>query len=187
MSNNANLPPIRVGVIKSFLGIAEPGFEKGHLVSVRSMLNQALQFSVLLDSGALYTGLPINSLCHYIKRSDVVSPLYLKEAQAYDCIGNDIEILTIQSLLYMNCTVKPWSDHDIIWSGVYLFTIDFVDSTGLSRHPEQWKQFHCIALDNGNIVAYPQYRLRFQDGAFCPDIDKPMPKYGYNTNVWLAE
>lgn len=141
-------------------------------------MNQAFQFSVLLESGALYTGLPINAITN-------AEPLPLNLAQAYDCIGSSIEVITLDLLRYMECSVKFFNGE--VRKGLYLFSIDFVDENGLARHPVQWKQFHVIKLDDGALVAYPQYRIQFLDIALCPDSTRPLPAYQYNTSVWLSE
>ncbi len=177
MSSNANLPPLQVKVLNKFLN-GKDGHTEGTLISVRALMNQAFQFSVLLESGALYTGLPISALTN-----NEALPLNL--AQAYDCIGSSIEVITFDLLRYMRCTVKFFNND--VYKAVYLFTIDFVDNNGLARHPTQWKQFHVLRLDTGSLVAYPQYRIRFLDEAFCVDADKPMPAYEFNHEVWLAE
>ena len=169
---NANLPPLQVKVNNAYLDDSL-GFTDGTLVSVRAMQNQAFQFSVLLSTGALYTGLPISAF----------GKLPLDIAQAYDCIGSEIQVITLDLLRYMKCTVKDFNGN--IHNGYYLFTIDFTDNNGLARHPEQWKQFHVVKTVNG-FMAYPQYRIVFQDDAFCPDRDT-LQGYKYNTTIHCAE
>jgi hypothetical protein len=143
------------------------------------MTNQALQFSVLLESGALYTGIPI----HMISTPKFMAKMELSKAQAYDCIGSNIQAITLDLLRYMTCTVKL--NNDEIVFGKYLFTIDFLDDNGLARHPEQWKQFHVVTTSSG-LICYPQYRIKFTDKALCPDFDKES-KYKYNDVVHLSE
>lgn len=177
MASNANLPPLQVKVLNRYLD-GNLGYSSGTLISVRSLMNQALQVSVLLESGALYTGLPMSALCD-------TNPLPLTLAQAYDCIGSDIEVITLDVLRYMKCSVKFFNGD--AHKGMYMFTIDFVDNNGLARHPTQWKQFHVIKLDSGHWVAYPQYRVMFLDDALCPNHRNDLPHYNYNETVWLAE
>jgi hypothetical protein len=174
---NCNTEPLQVKVLGSYLGI-DKDYENGTLVSVRSLMNQALQFSVLLESGALYTGIPIHMICS--PEDDCA--LSLSEAQMYDNIGNKIQVITFDLLRYMPCTVK--TDFDSIINGQYLFTIDFVGD-GLSRHPVQWKQFHCISTYRGWMV-YPQYRIKFTDDALCPNHTEQI-QYKFNEKIHLAE
>lgn len=175
--SNCNLPPLQVSVHNKFL-TGNDGHTNGTLVSVRALMNQALQFSVLLETGALYTGLPINALTS----ADIIP---LSKAQAYDCIGSSIEVVTLELLRYMKCTVKAYDGS--VMPGMYMFTVDFTDENGLARHPVQWKQFHVIKLESGQWVTYPQYRIQFTDGAFCPDYKDGLPAYKYNEQVWLSE
>ena len=174
---NCNLEPLQVKVLGSYLGI-DKGYENGTLVSVRALMNQALQFSVLLESGALYTGIPVNKLCS----PDADCCLALGEAQMYDNIGNEIQAVTFNLLRYMTCTVK--TDKGNIVNGKYLFTIDFIGD-GLARHPTQWKQFHCISTSIGWMI-YPQYRIKFTDEAICPNYKDPS-HYKFNEVLHLAE
>lgn len=173
---NANTPPLQVKVRGDYLGIDKP-YEHGTLVSVKALSNQALQFSVLLESGALYTGIPINMLVDLDSNCD----LTLSNAQMYDNIGSVVSVIVLDLLRYMTCTVKLNSG-DIV-KGKYLFTIDFEDF--LARHPVQWKQFHVISTSRG-WVAYPQYRIRFTDEALCPNQESGM-NYSYNTKIHLSE
>jgi hypothetical protein len=67
---------------------------------------------------------------------------------------------------------------------MYLFTIDFVGE-GFSRHPTHWKQLHAIQTNDGYLMLYPQYRIRFLDSALFEDEDK-LPKYKANTKQWMV-
>lgn len=178
MSSNANLPPLQVWVHKDFL---ETESEHGTLISVRAQMNQALQFSVLLESGALYTGLPINA----IGVKPFNNPYELQVAQAYDCISSNIEVIILEPLRDMKCTFLPFGHH-APQPAYYKFTIDFVE-TGLARHPTQWKQFHVLADESGRLVTYPQYRIQFKDSALCPNSKDKLPNYKYNTELYLSE
>lgn len=181
MSSNANLPPLQVFVSNSATGVGV-GSEAGTLISVRAQQNQALQFSVLLESGALYTGLPISAL----SRTELFNPTALSKAQAYDCISSNIEVITLETLRHMKCTYLPFGEKEPI-KALYLFTIDFIE-TGLARHPVQWKQFHILQDSiSGGLVAYPQYRIQFKDGALCPDGNKSLPDYKFNDTIHLSE
>jgi hypothetical protein len=179
---NQNLPPLQIYVHNSFLFENGTGTSEGTLIGVRSLMNQAFQFTVLMSDGALYTGLPINALTRK-KENNTILPI--QEAQAYDCIGSSIEVITFDVLRYMKCKLKTF--FNILHNCYYLFTIDFIDENGLARHPVQWKQFHVLENTDGNLMCYPQYRIQFKDGAFCFDSDKDLPRYKYNETIHLAE
>jgi hypothetical protein len=170
---NVNLPPIEVYVNNQYTQGVD-GFESGILISARALKNQALQFSVLLYSGALYTGIP----AQFITFKEV-APLPLNKCQPFDSIDDKIQCIELDSLRYMPCSVKTFDDEII--EGQYLFTIDFIGN-GLSRHPIQWKQFHVIKSDH--LLIYPQYRVRFLDKSLCGG---QLPKYVYNDKIWTCE
>lgn len=178
---NCNLPPIEVCVSNKFLfrdKKLQKGMSYGHLISVRALQNQALQFSVLLYSGALYTGLPLHALGFSEKRPH--RPL--DSVLMWDNISSKIDVLTLDTLRYMPCIVKLTDD--TLVKGEYLFTIDYVGENDLSRSPEHWKQTHVIMADDGDMLIYPQYRIRFQDPALCSEKDKKFPEYTYNDITW---
>lgn len=179
---NQNLPPIQVFVWNKFLHDNDSNYEgktECHLMAVRARQNQALQFSVLLETGALFTGLPVNAITF---RPDCVNPiLTLQDSQMWDCISDDIEVFCIESLRYAECKVLG---DQLAVSGIYLFTVDFVGE-GYSRHPTHWKQLHAVQTLSGDLLLYPQYRIIFLDKALCsenPDIQK----YKANTKQWIV-
>lgn len=149
-------------------------------MAVRARQNQALQFSVLLDNGALFTGLPAHAITF---REDVMNhKLELPDAQMWDCISDDIDVFCIESLQYAECEVKP----NMIPAklGNYLFTVDFVGE-GYSRHPTHWKQLHAIQTLDGFFMLYPQYRIRFIDAALFENKES-LPKYKANSRQWIV-
>jgi hypothetical protein len=177
--NNANLEPIKVFVENRFLfdGDLVPGKTPGHLVSVRGLQNQALQFSVLLDNGALFTGLPAHAITFKVDR-----PIAnLAQCQMWDCIGSDIEVFTLETLRYAKCEVNI--EVGASKPGKYLFTVDFV-SGGFSRHPTHWKQLHAVQSDDGLFLLYPQYRIKFTDKALLES--EIIPPYKANTKHWIV-
>ena len=179
--SNANLPPIPVFIHDRFLfdgDSSQTGKTAGHLISVRAQQNQALQFSVLVATGALFTGLPAHAISF---RSDEFNPiLQLSDAQMWDCISNRIDVFTMETLRYAECVVRG-NGHT--WTGKYLFTVDFVGD-GFSRHPEHWKQLHAVETLSGHFVLYPQYRIQFIDKALLGE--EKLPVYKANTKHWIV-
>ena len=180
---NKSTPPIQLLVRNEYLFDHAQGhgeFTKGILVSVRALKNQALQFSVLLETGALFTGLPAAALT----REENDDGLSVSESQMWDNISEHIDVFVIDQLKYMACEVLI---NSAAVEGKYLFTIDYVGYNDLSAHPEHWKQLHVIELFGGSIVCYPQYRIRFKDKALCDKSSEPLPKYRANTTTWTVE
>jgi hypothetical protein len=176
---NCNLPPIRVFVWNHFLFDCngDTGKTGGHLISVRCRQNQALQFTVLLDDGALFAGLPSNSIS--FNANEELEWMPILDTQMWDNVSDDVEFIQLETILYASCTVK--TETSGILSGNYLFTLDFVGN-GFSRHPTHWKQLHAIETEKGHLVLYPQYRIRFIDKALLEKKD--LSNYIANTHHW---
>ena len=179
---NKNLPPFQVFVDSCYLyeNYYDKEDEYGHLISVRSLQNQALQFSVLLESGALYTGLPLNAL-KFVEGTNIRP---LEDVLMWDNISSDIDVITLDTLLYMPCSVKLLNGEII--SGEYLFSIDYVGKYDLSRSPEHWKQTHFIKGSDGLCYLYPQYSIKFLDRALCLEGTKSegLPNYRHNLKTY---
>lgn len=177
---NTNLPPIQVWVRNEFLFWEKSGYTYAHLISVRSLLNQALQFSVLTSDGALYTGLP----SHAIAFRESATNISLQESSMWDNVSKEIQVITFDTLRYMECQVKTSSGS--IVKGEYLFTIDYIGHNDLAASPEHWKQVHVIKSECGNMFIYPQYRIQFKDKGLCFDSNAPLGDYKYNRQIWTV-
>jgi hypothetical protein len=176
---NKNLPPLTVYVRNEYLYHNTEGFTEGRLVSARALQNQAIQFQVLLTNGVLYTGLPPHAICF----KNETPLIELEEALMWDNISSDIDVITLDLLRYMTCTVKTTKDR--IVEGIYRFTIDYVGNNDLSRDPEHWKMTHVIEAETGEMLIYPQYRILFKDPAIC-HTESDLSKIKYNTNIWMV-
>jgi hypothetical protein len=177
---NINTPPISVFVRNKYTHKKSSkeynGITKGFLVGARALQNQAMQFQVLLDTGALFTGLPANAICF----KEEAPERELIDCQMWDNISSEIQLIQFDLLLYMPCNLKLKSGEII--KGEYLFTIDHVGKYDLSRHPTEWKMFHVIKSEEGNLHLYPQYRIKFLDDALC--ADETFPEYTYNETIY---
>jgi hypothetical protein len=172
---NKNTPPLTVYVANQFLFNNKAGYTEARLVGVRALSNQAIQFTVLLLNGALYTGLPVNAI-GFKKDFPIMD---LDECLMWDNISSEIDVITFDLLRYTPCTVK--TNKQII-KGEYRFTIDYVGNNDLSRDPEHWKMTHVIEAENGCMLIYPQYRLRFNDPALC--YEDSFEDFRYNTKIY---
>ena len=186
MGANANTPAVPCYIHNSYLlDAADPdyfGKTEAYLLSLRCLYGQAPQFTVVLDTGAIFTGLPTSAIC--FKRDTL--PMKLSEVQLYDAIGSDIEIFVMETIRYAKCTVRL-NDGRIL-NGKYLFTVDFVGTSILARDPYNWKQMHCIETVEGNFLMYPQYRVKILDTALAARCESAkLPKYVANENHWMVE
>ena len=139
-----------------------------YLLGIDARENQHLRFSVYLESGAIWSGLPIEAL-----RSDraeiTESQLYENhDLQPFTCLDGIVSSIAYKLLL--NATIKT-----PLGLGCYLFTINY-QGTELSDDPEQHKTHNIIALDNGQVCALPNNMIRVQDNWFA-DQDMDISKY----------
>lgn len=185
---NANLPPFECLIRNEFLFNQEKGhrdFSKGWVIAIRSIKGFGLQFYVLLESGAIFSGLPLHALTF-----DKEAPVWdLGIHQLWDSLSYDISVIQIDFIKNMTCEVLL--KNKIVEQGYYMFTVDFAhpgEFKGLAETPNEWKALHFIALDNGNIVAYPPNRIIFKDAALTnPEILASKQGYKVNTTPWHCE
>ena len=99
MSFIINTPTIPVRVFNQYLGLSKAGSTLGYLSNVKSVDGNALMFSVYLETGAMFSNLPIEAIhCDkYPVRNDSLF-LNTKELQPYSCLDGDIDIIEISLL-----------------------------------------------------------------------------------------
>jgi hypothetical protein len=106
----------------------------------------------------------------------------LSEVLMWDNISSSIEMIVLETIRYTPCEVLTVSKQLV--KGEYLFSIDYIGENDLSRSAEHWKQTHLIKSEDGDLLLYPQYRIRFFDPALCWESDQKMPSYKYNDTNW---
>jgi hypothetical protein len=179
-----NLPAINVKVCKTYLtdGV-ESGLEDAYLLAVKSIAGRPLLFTVYLDAGAAWSGLPITAI--YCDRFNPINydapPLEIEEAQPFSCLEGDINVITYDLLKNAEAKIKIKGE---VVKANYLFTIDYLGE-GLSEDPSQHKTHNIFVLDTGQLVAYPNNMILWQDGFFAYSPDE-MPKYKRTNKYWLG-
>lgn len=167
-----NLPTIRIQVKNSFLMPDAKGYQRGYLVAVTNVPSRPLLFTVHLDSGALYSRLPIDALvCDRFNPNLLpLFPFSLTELQPYSCLEGSIQVISYNFLKDSDAVARI-AGKDV--KGRYLFTVDVLGE-GLSEDPEQFKTFNIINLENNQLAALPNNMVYFPNG-FSAD-DKGWPK-----------
>jgi hypothetical protein len=175
----ANTPTIKVLAKKEFLTQGkEIGLEEAYLVGVKSTNNGPIHFTVHLESGAIFSSLPITALlCDKYNKNISPFNIPLEKAQPYSCLDGEINV--IQYDYFKNYTIETKN----FGSGVYLFTIDY-RGNGLSDDPEQFKTHNIIALDSGDLVALPNNEILAVDDHFTKS--NGFPAYKRNNKYYLA-
>jgi hypothetical protein len=174
-----NTPPCKVYVNNKALGI-DNGFTEGYLVSVTLKENRPLLFTCYLETGAIFSGIPINYLKSITYNKLSVSnlptdPENLETLQPYSCLGHQADIIQITFLKDAYCAVRIDGAEMF---GFYLFTIEY--GGGLAEDPEQHKMHNIIELEDGSLAALPNNKIRFIDSYFV-GLNKDWPKYKRNS------
>jgi len=115
--------------------------------------------NVMLESGAVYRGLPLHALAH-----DRYPTHEWREwdAQMWDCYGYDWSATEYTFLRSLRCKTRQ---EDCILEGEYLFTVAPIGD-GFSEAPEQSKEFMFIKLTNGRFTVKPTDQIVFEDRSF---------------------
>lgn len=186
---NANIPTLHVWVRREFLtGGKESGIEEGYAFAIMSVRGRALQFHVMLKSGAHFRAVPLHMLWTIPGESGVV--LSISDLQLWDCFSSKPVVTVFDFLRDHEC--KVWLRDRSEMRGTYLFTVDWLpdseETPGLIYEPDQNKCGHVIALANGQIACQPTNRIAWMDSYFIGANPKPEER-GYVTNgqVWRAE
>lgn len=179
---NINVPCIEVYVARWAVtdGQEKEGSERGWLYGAKAPKHKALQFHVLLESGASYWGLPISAL----KTTDEGGHLSLSDAQLWSNISTRISAVEFDFIRRMGCAVRLRNGRTE--KGIYRFTIDYEGQGDLSDTPNEHKCAHIIELDSGHLVAYPNNRVVFNDASLVKG-NAASRGYKINTTEYLVD
>lgn len=159
-----NVPTIKVKVDSTYLTKGKSNdLWNGYLVAVQCLPSRPLLFTVHLENGALFSGLPVAALFRSdVKKKNKVwgTPLL----QPWSCLETlDISVLEYNHLKNYQVFVNSG---DIKKFGQYMFTINY-GGKGLSEDPEQHKSHNIVSLDHsGQFCAMPNNFLSFMDKYF---------------------
>ena len=185
---NADIPPLKVWIESKHLGLQE-GYEHGYAFAIQSYKGRALQFHVLLESGAHFRHIPLHWLLHDLNpRLPGTHQLHL--LQLWDCFSYR-PVVTVFDLLkgyQCDCILK---DEDV-QQGTYWFTVDWLpdseSESGFLLQPDQNKCAHVIMLDNGQVAALPTNRIVFKDAYFIGNKpDAIVKQYRTGDTIYQAE
>lgn len=159
--------------------------EKGHgeftecaLIGAVGLPGRAPMFTAMLKNGALWSRLPLHAFCTKPCEALPIATLCL-----WDCLSYDVTAHAYNFLGTLRADVFCADGQER--AGQYWFTLDWCKSE-YSEIPDQHKQHHLIALDDGQIAAMPGNRLRWHE----PSWIKPYaerPDYKVNSHEWSSE
>jgi len=185
---NADIPPLKIWIENKNLNGKE-GFEHGYAFAIQSYKARALQFHVLLESGAHFRHIPLHWLWHDPDASDPAE-YSLELLQLWDCFSYRPIVTTFDILKGYQCDAILKDKTKV--SGTYWFTIDWLpDSESESAfllQPDQNKCAHVVLLDNGQVAALPTNRIVFKDAFFIGNNPTaPTKEYATLETIWSAE
>jgi hypothetical protein len=141
------------------------GIEKCVIHAVSCRPCEPLTFSVLLESGAQYRGIPIHGLIVGQDPTQLLpSALGLTQHQVWGCFGTEFSIV---EMTYCDGMSAEWCDSEgTTFRGRGLgWAIEF-NGDGYSNAPQQDKSFNMLVSDEGYLAAMPNNRVRWYDDSF---------------------
>lgn len=135
----------------------------------------------LLENGAVYRNIPVHAIAFNERPKPTWTP---KEAQAWDCYGNQFTTIEYRYLSGLECQVKA-SDIETIY-GDYLFTAAPIGD-GFSANPEQAKEFMFIQLRNGRLTVRPTNHVVITEKSFTGEVEEWPKGLQVQTKVWSCE
>lgn len=158
MSRHCNLPfHIYVKVNNEYLGPQMPsGYTNGIWHGIFGRLNQVLSCHILLESGANWSGLPLQAIStknNYIHSHSILMP--------WATMGEEIDCVYMKYLEGLECRTIQHIKTEARHTGL---VVDWKD--GFSRYPQEHKPLNIIELSNGQFAMYPNNYLLFKDDHF---------------------
>ena len=172
----ANVPPVKVWVRAEYLYDFQKGhgeYVPGYWVTCKSLTGRALYFETYLTQHAcLFDKLPISAFLSWDpdypdKPKEPTPDLALTDLQFWN--GFDHGLTVVEKNLIFNMRFEILTRSAGVVGGTYLFTIDNYHAHRnepdfyFAEVPDEHKSHNIVALDNGQIGAYPNNRCRMVD------------------------
>jgi hypothetical protein len=135
-------------------------------------------FNVMMQNGAQWARLPIHAFVN-----QPCEPLAASTVCLWDCLSYT---MSVHAYAYLGTLVADvFCTDGKTRRGTYAFTVDWCQSD-YSEMPDQHKCHHFLWLDEGQLCAMPNNRLRWHEPSWIkPFTDRP--DYLVQTREWTAE
>ena len=161
---NVNLNVQKVKVNKFYLTNGkESCFIEAYLIGARCLAGRPILFTVHLENGAVYSGLPIEAI--YGENSTEQGKHVTQDLQPWSCLESPA-----QYILYTHLKDYEVFCTTLQKSGRYIGTIDY-HGEGLAQDPEQHKSHNLILPNDGQLMAMPNNYCIFNDKYFTKEMD----------------
>lgn len=175
-----NTPATKVFVRKKYLTQVETeDLVEAYLMAVDCRPSDRIRFTVLLSSGGVWSGLPIEALLcdRFGARFTTTPEIYPTETlQPYTCLEGPYNI--VEYSLLKNAKL------DFGAKGNYLFTINY-EGAGLAEDPEQYKTHNIIVGELGHLYAFPNNYFRVINNWFGSDVEE-IKEYRRDSKFYFA-
>lgn len=185
---NANIPVIDCLVRGEYLQNMEGGFGEYYpclAFGVISRPGEATLFTILMEDGGVWWGVPVSALCW--KECEAME---LENLQLWNNFSYNVSVTTFAALSNMSCV---YTDRDgMMHRGEYVFTLDWAQGDynelryGYSETANNHKCGHVIKLSSGNFAIQPNNRIRFFDPSFTTKENLVCPRV-INTHAYRVE
>lgn len=141
------------------------GIDKCIIHSVSCKPAQALTFSILLENGAQYRGVPIHAfVISQDPTHDMPDKLELQGHQVWGCFGTTFSIIDMPfsrglSAQWRDSNSRTYAGRGLGWG------IEF-HNDGYSNAPQQDKSFNMLVSEEGYLAAMPNNRVRWWEDSF---------------------
>lgn len=184
--NSHSSTPLHQVYVGNELLFARSGFTEAHLVGVRTELNRAPVFSVMLDSGSLYGNIPPWMIYNSNASHQVPWNLADFKSCEWDCISDFHEVVIYNYLLEMDATVFV-RDTEMVGCR-YAFTIEFCRAPGSWVNiPSERKSMHVLFhRASGIMVIAPTHKIHWNIATFADTLTSK-PGLKVNDHVFTCE
>lgn len=153
---HADLPPFRALLRREYLYDMDPEFvgqtEPCVVFGVSSYADRALTVQVLLGNGSMFSYIPVVALGRPAEQE-----LELHELLPQGNCPGEVVVVTAYAHLLTGPPVDAYVRTRDQWvSGEYIATVDW---------PDQNEQLHLVVLENGQLGAFPNHKLKFMGGS----------------------
>ena len=169
MGKHSNLPfHLYVNVDNRLIGPNMPkGTTRAIWHAVHSRPGQVLMCHLLLESGAHWSGMPlqgISSTENFEMPHELLMP--------WTAMGDEIETFYVKYLEGLACnTIRPFQRR-ARHTGIM---IDWAD--GFSRYPQEHKPLNLLELDNGQFTLLPNNFVLYEDAHFVKHASRENTRF----------
>lgn len=162
-----NTPAIKVYVNRKYLTDSKSKDEliEAYLLAVDCRPNDRIRFTCLLQSGWIWSGLPIEAMwCARFNSIRTKIQRKTEVLQPYSCLESPATLFQYESIKHANLTVKGLGPAN------YLFTINYTGQ-GFAECPEQYKTHNVVVMANGQLGAFPNNYLLVDEPWFTEKLE----------------